>query len=750
MSTQISPSPTLNNSFLNAKAQSSRRTPSYDMDRPNGFRKGSSTLPVVPENHGHIAIAATTSTDQLSIPAPAPSSSTAIAAAVNQRQSTRRTNSNSNGNTRSSASNLREMDKSLEMKMRRSSSSEKGKSKELSSTNSNQGLYGQEQVKRKRADWVIDLIETQKGAESWIADQRVILVLGDSTPASLAPILYDPAFSDTLLLVGSYQPLPAIEALLSPSHLMSSLPDQQIFPQVQPFSLSIESNDTDAHALTVLLAQATTLAQQYRSRSRRSSNISRPRADSFASSASNSPPSTPPMRKRVLSNFGMSASSSARSSMDSNLSTNDRQRSMSLYDNSNDLTPKAKNRFTSFGRDSIFGSIRRNSESSDNLNDLSSSATSSSSGALFDAIINFVPEMSNFKQDRALQDMLHQAVVITTGIMPCLTKKQNGRPSSSAEDKLSMPISLIHVLPRLMPAPLPSVIESFLLSLLPTFQLRCPREIFGSVVTTPVWLSPFTQPNSIKNDDNDDEDVSGAQVLLFGGIRCPYQVLQSSEEQFRPRAFLSNWSSCINMPGLIAESRNPSTRLNNHHERQLSSPPSILYNNSSESRTPPRSRSPSSPKTRNLPAANQSHKSSLPRSVSMPISPSSSISTNNGMNTNTTRRSKLHVSHTPPMMSEVDLPSTSSTPTSPIKETSNSNSPPTPDLDSSINSSCSSSIIVSNETESNDHSQNRNNEENVTIMNSSGSTELSNATSNNGKNVKRGLKHWFKREFKIG
>ncbi|WWC72913.1 uncharacterized protein I206_106877 [Kwoniella pini CBS 10737] len=730
MSAAISPAP-ISDNFINSKAQFSRRSTSYDMSNSNSssfIRRGSSTLAVVPENYDHHPVKPPTK--QISPPSAYNQQQPMQA----QRKSTQRSVSDVTPSLNSSsAGSLREMDKALEMKMRRTSP-EKGKSKELPRTASE---------RRRRADWAIDLVETSQGAEIWSEDQRVILVLGETTPASLAPILYDPAFSETLLLVGSFEPLPSIEALLSPSHLMSSSPNQQIFPTVQPFTPSIESNDTDAHALTVLLAQAASLAQQFRSKPRGSISFPRPRAGSNASSsASNSPPSTPPMRKRVLSNFGStSGSASNRSSIDSTMGTNDRQRSISMYDTSNDSTPKAKNRLTSFGRDSIFGGFRRGSDASD-FSGSPANSSSGQSGSLFDAVINFIPDMKNYKPERALQDMLHQAVVITTGIMPSLTR-QYGKSSNNFE----MPISVLHVLPKIMPTPLPSVIESFLLSLLPTFQLRCPREIFGSVVTTPVWLSPFVETNSTMNNKGTTftgEDVSGTQVLLFGGIRCPYQVLGSAED-FRPRAFLANWSDCISMPGLIAEARRPSSnpttssrpsasgRPSIGHDRHLSSPPSVPYN-STQARTPPRSRSPSPSKNLNLLPSGRSSPTSIPRSMSMPMP-----------NTSSMKRSKLNVSHTPPMSSEVDLPQTSPTKEIPaIATTSNGQSPPTPDLDSSVNSSSCASSFALGETASGRGSEQGGevSGENVKIVNH---TELA-GTGKNSVHTKKGLKSWFKRK----
>ncbi|WVW79545.1 hypothetical protein I302_101514 [Kwoniella bestiolae CBS 10118] len=706
MSTQVQIASTpISDSFLSAKAQSSRRAPAFDNSMNGSKSRRGSTLAVVPENHSHDHDQPSTSSSS-SVPTPATN-------VPQQKKSTRRTASSTSSSSNTTG-DLREMDKELEMKMRRShsstntsASSEKGKSRESQRSRS------------KRADWVIDLLETQKGAETWIDDQRVILVLGDPTPASLAPILYDPAFSDTLLLVGTYTPIPEIEALLSPSHLMSSTPDQQIFPTVQPFTPSIQSGDTDSHALTVLLSQATTLAQQFRAKS---SIFARSRAESFASIGSN--PSNSPKRKFV----GLSNTSSNRSSLEStHSSSNDKsqqqqhQRAVSMYDtSSNDSTPKAKNRLSTF---SILGGLRRNSDSSDinpSMPGSSSTSSSSTKDNLFDAIVNFVPDMKNFKPERSLQDMLHQSVVITTGIIPLLTAKSLST-SSSSKQRGTMPISIIHVLPKIMPSPLPNVIESFLLSLLPTFQYRCPREIFGCVVTTQTWLSPFVIQGG------GEEDVSGAQVLLFGGLRCPYQVLDE-EERCKPRAFLAGWSGCLNMPGLINESRNPASsgtkvaQYKQERERHLSSPsPASIPYDSVKARTPPHSR-PSSP-----------NKGKLPRSASMPISSSSG---------GKPRRSKLHVSHTPPMMSDGELPDNDQDDAA----SASGGSPSTPDLDSSpsVESSRASSIGLG--------SRRGSEIEEVKIVNSQTQTGGSDGSHEGGgggggmdRKTRGKLKSWFKR-----
>jgi hypothetical protein len=51
-----------------------------------------------------------------------------------------------------------------------SRSTPKGKERERRASN--------EPVRNERAEWVIDLLETQRGSEGWVLGDRVILVLG--------------------------------------------------------------------------------------------------------------------------------------------------------------------------------------------------------------------------------------------------------------------------------------------------------------------------------------------------------------------------------------------------------------------------------------------------------------------------------------------------------------------------------------------------------------------------------------------
>lgn len=490
-------------------------------------------------------------------------------------------------------------------------------------------------------------------------------------------MLYNPAFANTLLLIGSYKPIPEIDALLSPSYLLSSSPEREICPTLQPFQPSGKASGTDAHDLTVLLNQATILAKQYRSQT---PLATRSRQGSF-SSASNSPPSTPGGKRKVLSGLGLGKTTPPRrGSFDS---TEGGRPSPSASDSERPRIPNSmssgslrvssrnsRSRISSMSRDNFLGGMFK----------LDSDAKSSGEGPhLFDAVINFMPPMSMFKPQRAMQDMLHQAVVITTGCVPALVRHVGGKTSND-----TLPITLLHVLPAQTPPALAPVLESFVLSLLPSFQARCSRELFGCVVTPSVWSSPLV---SMSSNAITEDGVSGAEVLLVGGVKCLHQIMkgQGRAEDFKPRAFLYSWESCLSMCGVIAESRRPSeirksptftsalASASRSVSRQNSpgDPPSVNFNDV-QARTPPQtsehfSPTASTPNSSQLPSLLSSQPSSSPKpTLRAPALPP--IQTQDQHQ----RKSKLSL-----VAAASDRP----------------NSPPTPDLDPSI-SSCSSSFAL--------------------------------------------------------
>lgn len=548
----------------------------------------------------------------------------------------------------------------------------KGKEKEAL-TSGMRGIPEERTIKRAR--WILDPTEMQLGSETWSNSLRVVLVLGHVTVEALEPMLYNPAFANTLLLIGSYKPLPEIDALLSPSYLLSSSPEREICPTLQPFQPSGKASGTDSHDLTVLLNQATILAKQYRAQT---PLATRSRPGSF-SSTSNSPPSTPGGNKKVLSGLGLGKTTPARrGSFDStegdrpSPSTSDSERPKipnSISSGSLRVSSRnSRSRISSMSRDNFLGGMFK----------LDTDAKSSGEGPhLFDAVINFMPPMSMFKPQRAMQDMLHQAVVITTGCVPALVRHVGGKTSND-----TLPITLLHVLPAQTPPALAPVLESFVLSLLPSFQARCSRELFGCTVTPSVWSSPLV---SMSSNAITEDGVSGAEVLLVGGVRCLNQIMraQGRAEEFKPRAFLYSWESCLSMCGVIAESRRPSeSRKSPTSTSALASrsvprqngpgdPPSVSFNDV-QARTPPEtsehfSPTASAPNSSQLPSLLSSQPSSSPKPALLaPALPP--IQTQNQHQ----RKSKLSL-----------VAATSDRP----------NSPPTPDLDPSI-SSCSSSSAL--------------------------------------------------------
>ena len=206
----------------------------------------------------------------------------------------------------------------------------------------------------------------------------------------------------------------------------------------------------------------------------------------------------------------------------------------------------SRSRLSSFSRESIFGGFTK-------VND-TDAKTSVAGTSTFDAIINFIPRAAEFAPERALQEMLHQAVVLTTGVMPIMTR----RTDNTTGQHVGLPISLLHILPAQVPGPLPSVIESYLLSIAPLLVQRGDREAWASVITTPSWLAEGVQPSTVQSDDCD--SPSGAEVLLFGGVRCPLSLHgdHSGGINIKPRAFLATWASCRHMPGIFEGTRHRS------------------------------------------------------------------------------------------------------------------------------------------------------------------------------------------------
>ena len=354
-------------------------------------------------------------------------------------------------------------------------------------------------------------------------------------------------------------------ALLSPSQLLSAGPEAIIHPTLHP--LTAPPGYDGVQALPLILAEAITIAQQHRTRIKPNGRSWGRRRGSGDTNPSSTPPHTPSLRGTKLNSLG-SYQSSPRQSFDGSCETGRPGSSveytsdmemrhstsgLSLSGMVNISRPSSKTRLSSFSRDSIFGGLTK-------VND-TDSKTSLSGLNTFDAVINFIPRAAEFAPERALQEMLHQAVVLTTGVMPIITR----RTDNTSGQHIGLPISLLHVLPAQVPGPLPSVIESFLLSLVPLLTQRGDREAWASVITTPSWLADRVQQNLSQPDDFD--PPSGAEVLLFGGVRCFLNVQGDhlGEGIAKSRAFLATWASCRQIPGLFEGTR----------KRSLSAPPKL-------------------------------------------------------------------------------------------------------------------------------------------------------------------------------
>ncbi|BEJ15957.1 hypothetical protein CspHIS471_0505620 [Cutaneotrichosporon sp. HIS471] len=379
-----------------------------------------------------------------------------------------------------------------------------------------------------RAHWIVDSLETHRGTQIWSQQSRVILVVGEPSRAALAPLLYSPAFADTLVLVGSLEPIPEIELLISPSHLLHSDP---IYPTVQPFQPPSSAVAEATHPVTVVLQCGAALAEAHRRdmgvtpalgpRSRRGSSTSL--------SGSQTPPGSPRSRRRIWS-FGSHTPAEGASP------------SVSRDGSALDLSRIVLE--STLGSPPIAGDKERKS-SHKRTSSLFKKEQFTSDGSPIDAVINFIPFADpRLEQQRVLQAMLQNTVVLTTAALPILATAVT-TSSFTAQIPITelSPLSLIHIVPVDAPLQLPTVIERFLLPLLPTMACRVRRPLFSCVTGYGAWLSPATDPGNA--------GASGAETLLFGGVRCPSQIAEA--EGVKPQAMLAGWDHCVASPGLLTE-----------------------------------------------------------------------------------------------------------------------------------------------------------------------------------------------------
>lgn len=362
----------------------------------------------------------------------------------------------------------------------------------------------------------------------------------------MEPLLYCPSFQDTLILIGTLRPVPEIEALSSPSQLMNSGDHRTIYPTIQPFSPTAEAV-AEKNPIPAIIEEATYLAERYRRyggtfaaptpsgngarRSRRGSN----------SSGTTTPPVSG--RGRFNNTFNRRNSSSG-----------DSIRSVSRTNSFTDLA-----RIVSGGgrsrpnsrAGSIKGESGAPSERTGTIKRISSFFFFDESlrpqGPPIDAAINFLPMPPlDCDSQTAMHTLLQHTIVLTSGLMPVLTKAGSASKSvdgSGAKYDLA-PLSLVHIVPIDAPPTLAPVIERFLVPFLPTMSTRVRRHLFSCVTGLGAWLAPQT--------DAEGAGLSGAETLLFGGARC-VPIAGGSSSDKKMQAMMPGWDYCQPAPGALVD-----------------------------------------------------------------------------------------------------------------------------------------------------------------------------------------------------
>lgn len=391
---------------------------------------------------------------------------------------------------------------------------------------------------------------------------------------TLTPLLYSKAFANTLLLIGSVNPLPEIEALLSPSHLLNGENGKTIYPTVQPFTVPQSVLDQHAHPLPAFLNHAAALAEEFRkngglapspsatmpngpawsSRSRRSSGSS--------ASGTLTPPLTPLTTRKRFSPFNRGSFASTPPTLSPRGSANDLTTRYSTAGSSRppSVMSNGERRPSSIRR---LGSIFRED------------GIAVSEGSPFDAVINFIPSATRCADpSRVLQEMLQSAVVLTTAVLPMLTKVTTHNSLTAAASPFELaPLSLVHIVPLDAPPTLAPVIERFLLPLLPPLKKRVRRDLFSCVTGLGAWLAPQTETMG--------EGLPGAETILFGGVRC---YVHLSDDGGAQQAMLAGWEYAVSAPGVLVE-----------NSEKAEAPPPFLTRTSSQALSELRQETPGYP-----------------------------------------------------------------------------------------------------------------------------------------------------------
>lgn len=323
------------------------------------------------------------------------------------------------------------------------------------------------------------------------------------TPDSLSPLLYNPQYASTLILIALSSPSAAFTQLAA-----QNTAERTTYPIVQLVDLKSIAASNPAHPLPSLLDNAAKVAAQWRASL---SGPSTPRmswmgsrtssADSIASARQMPPPTS--------NRSSMAPPSSFRRS--SEVSTN------SSYDSRRMSAPVSRTRPEPSSRKSSFFGLGKTSESK-----------APPPASPFDAVLHFIPPASEFSANRALQEMLQRSILLTSTVIPTLAKRDMSNSKEVLVDVI--PVSLVHILPSSPPAALPTVIENFVLSLLPSFQSKSERDLSTYVITEAGWLYPSER-----------DIMSGSDLVLFGGAKvCPKQ-LPDGTTRTKPRAFIPFW-----------------------------------------------------------------------------------------------------------------------------------------------------------------------------------------------------------------
>ncbi len=208
----------------------------------------------------------------------------------------------------------------------------------------------------------------------------------------------------------------------------------------------------------------------------------------------------------------------------------------------------------------------------------------------FDVVLHYLPS----PEKTSFQAMLQGTVMLTTAVLPVMDRKgmRDNRLDERKEllevdfSKLSLNDfvpTLIHVLPRGTPEPLPLVLDSFMSSLLPSSQ----RGMKGYILPATLLMEPLKI-------GREETRLIGLEVILGGGLNVPSR---SSGNTINSRSYLPTFANCrflgfsLARPPVISSSSADSLpSLNAGYTDSNISPPSFASRSSDEMDLPPRGR----------------------------------------------------------------------------------------------------------------------------------------------------------------